>query len=47
MPYSRTVLLLTAVVVLAHSNALAQSRFAFVVGNDAYQSVEPLKKAVR
>jgi len=28
------------------ARAVAQGRFAFVVGNDAYQGIEPLKKAV-
>lgn len=37
---------LTIIGTLAASPALAQNRFAFVVGNDSYQNVEPLKKAV-
>src|SRR5437868_4353252 len=38
--------LLLIVALLFAGDAHAQNRFAFVVGNDAYQNVDPLKKAV-
>jgi hypothetical protein len=37
---------LTLVLILSASLAQAQNRLAFVVGNDTYQNVDPLKKAV-
>ena len=43
---SRWMIGLIAIVVMAASPAGAQSRLAFVVGNDAYRNVTPLKKAV-
>lgn len=35
-----------AIIGLSASPSLAQNRHAFVVGNDAYQNIEPLKKAI-
>jgi uncharacterized caspase-like protein len=37
---------LTMVLALVNGAAQAQNRLAFVVGNDAYQNVAPLQKAV-
>ena len=45
MLYGRVALLAAALMLLAWP-AAAQNRFAFVIGNDAYRSLEPLKKAV-
>src|SRR5438046_286193 len=42
----RRVLLVLAVLVTAASPAAAQNRLAFVVGNNAYENVDPLLKAV-
>ena len=42
----RGVLLVLALLATAASPAGAQNRIAFVVGNDAYQNIDPLKKAV-
>jgi hypothetical protein len=42
----RCVLLVLALLAAAASPAGAQNRVAFVVGNNAYQNIDPLKKAV-
>ena len=38
--------LAVATTLIGPSIAQAENRFAFVVGNDTYQNVDPLKKAV-
>lgn len=46
MPNIRLCLLLFAAALLSTSPAFGQARIALVIGNDAYQNVDPLRKAV-